>query len=270
MQGVLNVETTNVRLPEDSVTILRPLAQAMTLRADTVRSALRLDLTTLARLCVQASSLRTVEELSDFATRTLGRMLGLDCAQIALGEEGRSETTTFWRRPDSDLQPLTASSSHGRRQPHRRRLDIQRRRRRDVGIADPTRPGVACLDPAPRRRGAGGHAGRPHRVDARLDGEQTEAATLLAQQTAALIDVAQALRRERRAAVTDSLTGLLNRRGFDERLREEIGRATRTGRPLALVLADCDDLKRVNDSAGHEAGDRVLEAFANLLRHRNG
>jgi diguanylate cyclase (GGDEF)-like protein len=101
-----------------------------------------------------------------------------------------------------------------------------------------------------------------------LDGEQAEAATLLAQQTAALIDVAQALRRERRAAVTDSLTGLLNRRGFDERLREEIGRASRTGRPLTLLLADCDDLKRINDGAGHEAGDRVLEAFASLLREQ--
>jgi diguanylate cyclase (GGDEF)-like protein len=67
--------------------------------------------------------------------------------------------------------------------------------------------------------------------------------------------------------VTDPLTGLLNRRGFDDRLREEIGRARRSGRPLAVVLSDCDDLKRVNDAHGHERGDAVLQAIASLLRN---
>ena len=215
----------------------------MTPCVDTVRSALRLDLTTLARLCVQASSLRTVEELSDFATRTLGRMLGLDCAQIALGDEGRPRRRRFWRRPDSEL--AATDRARARRElgePHRRRLGIQRRRRHRRWHRHASGPRKACcVAPAPRRRRAGRHTRRPHASMPVLDGEQTEAATLLTQQTAALIDVAQALRRERRAAVTDSLTGLLNRRGFDERLREEIGRATRTRRPLALVLADCDD-----------------------------
>jgi diguanylate cyclase (GGDEF)-like protein len=93
-----------------------------------------------------------------------------------------------------------------------------------------------------------------------------EAAILFAQHVAALLDVAQALRRERRAAVTDPLTGLLNRRGFDERLREELERAQRTGRPLALVVADCDDLKRINDASGHEQGDAVLQAIARVIR----
>ena len=269
VRGVLNVETTNVRLPEQSVAILEPLARALTLRADSVRSALRLDLTTLARLCVRASSLRTVEELSDFATRTLGRMLGLDCAQIALGDDGRFETTTsFWRRPDSELQPLnpvelaaiSANLSAGD-------STISIVDASDVGLPElgggPN--GLVWLPLRVAGERVGALAGRAAEMP-ELDGEQTEAATLLAQQTAALIDVAQALRRERRAAVTDSLTGLLNRRGFDERLREEIGRATRAKRPLALVLADCDELKRVNDGAGHEAGDRVLEAFAAILR----
>lgn len=270
VQGVLNVETTNVRLPDDSVSILTPLTRAMAVCADSVRSSLRLDLTTLARLCVQASSLRTVEELSDFATRTLGRMLDLDCAQIVLGEQGRAETTTFWRRPNSDLQPLTAielarvSTSLSAGDSTFSVADAA-----DVGLDAPTSPG-GCVVWIPLRvtgKRVGTLFGRAGKMPA-LDSEQTEAATLLAQQTAALIDVAQTLRRERRAAVTDSLTGLLNRRGFDERLREEIGRATRTKRPLALVLADCDDLKRVNDGAGHEAGDRVLEAFASVLREQ--
>ena len=81
-----------------------------------------------------------------------------------------------------------------------------------------------------------------------------------------MLDVSLALRREQHAATTDALTGLLNRRGFDERLAEELVRATRSGSTLALVLADCDDLKAINDRGGHELGDRVLEAFASCLR----
>ena len=270
VSGVLNIETTGVQLPDESAAILEPLARAMSARLDSVGSALRLDLTTLARLCVRASSLRTVEELSDFATRTLGRMLGLDCAQIALGDEGRADTTTsFWRRPDSDLQPLT-SRELAEIAPHLSAGDstISTADAAEVGISIPGGTnGVIWFPLRVAGERIGTLVGRAAEMPV-LDSEQSEAATLLAQQTAALIDVAQALRRERRAAVTDSLTGLLNRRGFDERLREEIGRATRTGRSLALVLADCDDLKRVNDGAGHEAGDRVLEAFANLLREQ--
>jgi len=83
---------------------------------------------------------------------------------------------------------------------------------------------------------------------------------------AALIDVAQALRREQRAAVTDSLTGLFNRRGFDERLGEELARTERTGASLALVLVDCDDLKRVNDTLGHDRGDTLLQTLARSIR----
>ena len=66
--------------------------------------------------------------------------------------------------------------------------------------------------------------------------------------------------------MTDALTGLLNRRGFDEQLSEELERATRTGSSVAFVLPDCDDLKAVNDRGGHELGDRVLEAFATCLQ----
>jgi predicted signal transduction protein with EAL and GGDEF domain len=98
-------------------------------------------------------------------------------------------------------------------------------------------------------------------VDGRVDG-----ATLFAQHTEALLDVSLALRREQDAAVTDALTGLLNRRGFDVRLNEELERASHTGSGVALLLADCGDLKAINDRGGHELGDRVLEAFASCVR----
>jgi diguanylate cyclase (GGDEF)-like protein len=69
----------------------------------------------------------------------------------------------------------------------------------------------------------------------------------------------------RRLATHDQLTGLLNRREFDRILKEESERASRFGRPVALVLVDIDHFKRVNDTHGHQAGDDVLREVARRL-----
>jgi two-component system, cell cycle response regulator len=66
--------------------------------------------------------------------------------------------------------------------------------------------------------------------------------------------------------LTDSLTGLGNRRRLEESLVIEISRAQRTGRKLSALMADLDHFKRVNDTFGHEAGDKVLAAFGEILR----
>jgi diguanylate cyclase (GGDEF)-like protein len=68
-----------------------------------------------------------------------------------------------------------------------------------------------------------------------------------------------------RRATTDSLTGLLNQGEFHNRLRQEHARALRYGRPLALVLFDLDHFKAINDSLGHQVGDRTLKAVAEAL-----
>jgi diguanylate cyclase (GGDEF)-like protein len=67
-------------------------------------------------------------------------------------------------------------------------------------------------------------------------------------------------------ANTDGLTGLLNRRAFDEILIRELRRAHRLAHPLPVMMADIDFFKRVNDSLGHQAGDEVLRHVANTLR----
>ena len=64
----------------------------------------------------------------------------------------------------------------------------------------------------------------------------------------------------------DPLTGLLNRRGFDERAAAELRRVIRVSRPYALIVLDIDHFKLVNDKWGHDIGDRVLRHVGGLLR----
>lgn len=67
-------------------------------------------------------------------------------------------------------------------------------------------------------------------------------------------------------AAHDALTGLFNRRYFDRRLREEVAHARRHKRPFSIVMLDLDHFKLVNDTYGHEDGDRVLRHFAEVIQ----
>ncbi len=73
------------------------------------------------------------------------------------------------------------------------------------------------------------------------------------------------LERLRGEARTDPLTGLLNRRGFDEHAARELAHAGRDGRPIALATFDIDHFKQINDEHGHVVGDRALVHIARLL-----
>jgi len=68
------------------------------------------------------------------------------------------------------------------------------------------------------------------------------------------------------ASLTDALTGASNRRGFDQRLADELERATRFRQPLSLLLLDVDLFKQHNDAFGHPAGDEVLKSVVRLLQ----
>lgn len=67
-------------------------------------------------------------------------------------------------------------------------------------------------------------------------------------------------------AALDGLTGIPNRRRFDDTYAVEWNRCQRSGKPLSLIVADVDLFKKYNDTLGHAAGDRVLQEVANLLR----
>jgi diguanylate cyclase (GGDEF)-like protein len=63
----------------------------------------------------------------------------------------------------------------------------------------------------------------------------------------------------------DALTGLLNRRAYEERLPVEIARASRYAWPLSLCLLDLDGFEQINDALGHPAGDKALQQVAALI-----
>jgi len=86
-------------------------------------------------------------------------------------------------------------------------------------------------------------------------------------QAAIAIENAQLLGETQRLALTDSLTGLLNRRALESLLEREILNAERYDSHLAFFIFDLDNLKSINDTGGHEAGDLALRQLADVLRN---
>jgi two-component system cell cycle response regulator len=96
--------------------------------------------------------------------------------------------------------------------------------------------------------------------------EDRMTAASLASQAVVALEAARLHRIVSNQALVDGLTGLANRRSCEETLASELARAERFPGPLALIVADLDDFKEVNDRYGHQAGDTVLREFAALLR----
>jgi diguanylate cyclase (GGDEF)-like protein len=95
-----------------------------------------------------------------------------------------------------------------------------------------------------------------------LAGETRRAVRLLALEAAIAIERGELLGRLEVAARTDDLTGLLNRRAWDEELGRELSRADRDGTALCVAILDLDKFKLYNDTHGHQAGDRFLKQMA--------
>jgi diguanylate cyclase (GGDEF)-like protein/PAS domain S-box-containing protein len=99
-------------------------------------------------------------------------------------------------------------------------------------------------------------------AEAMLESNQERLEELVAQRTAELAEREAAFQR---LSETDMLTGVANRRKFDETLLVETSRAQRHGLSLMLVMLDIDHFKKLNDTYGHQVGDSVLTEFAQLL-----
>lgn len=85
-------------------------------------------------------------------------------------------------------------------------------------------------------------------------------------QVTVAINQAYLIAQLRQQALTDGLTGCHNRRAFEMQLERDLHSATRMRQPLSLIMVDLDNLKHINDQAGHEAGDLALQMLADSLR----
>jgi diguanylate cyclase (GGDEF)-like protein len=111
--------------------------------------------------------------------------------------------------------------------------------------------------------------GWPRRINA-LGERAAGMIEVLADEAAVAIERGDDITRLRELATSDPLTGLLNRRAWEDELPREIARAQREGADLTIALLDVDHFKGFNDSHGHQAGDRLLKeataAWRNSLR----
>ena len=98
-----------------------------------------------------------------------------------------------------------------------------------------------------------------------IEQDQMSVLGAITQQLGLYLENAALYAEQQRLAVTDSLTGLINRRRLDEELVKEVKRSDRFQRPVSVLMLDIDNFKRVNDTFGHPAGDRILKHLAQIL-----
>lgn len=261
--GVLNVESERV-LPDGAADALRPLVHALTPLADALRASRTLDLSGLARLFVHLGSLRDPVDIAALAAASLPKVLPVETTQIVVwGELGSATELASWRSESGIGAPLSVE-------------EIERAR----AESDPT---VVCqvlgFGRTERGRSERTVVWLPLRANAgdlgaligigadttHVDPGLLDTAAVLAAHVAASLDASFALQRERLSAMTDPLTRILNRRGFEERLERALAHAQEQRMPLSLLVIDCDDFKEINDRAGHEFGDALLREVADVL-----
>ena len=205
----------------------------------------------LARLNVQLRTGGTAEELADETGRQHVEILEFAEREREYLDHRDAEL----RRIILVLSDGLAGVSQGAARYHKRLLDNGTRLETASRLADLVRMRAA--------------------ITAEVQGLRTAVAVRQAEEhtaTTALRKEIEQLRqnvtRAENEARTDPLTGAANRGAFDEELARRCELAVTRGEPFALVFADLDHFKQINDSYGHPVGDRVLTAFVEFLRAR--
>ncbi|MBT1075519.1 sensor domain-containing diguanylate cyclase [Geobacter grbiciae] len=149
----------------------------------------------------------------------------------------------------------------------------------EILFVNDTEDNPLLVDPIVIREGIRSQACIPLKVQSRLAGilylcdfvprefdrERMKLLDVLASFAAMAIDNAQLHERTRLMAITDALTGLYNRRYFQQMFSRELNRAKRYGNPLSLIMMDVDDFKKFNDTYGHPLGDKLLGSMGDIL-----
>ena len=261
--GMLNIESERA-LPDGVERAIRPFARALAPLVEALRASRTLDLAGLARLFVHVGSLRDPDAIASLAAASLPRVLPVEASQVIVWDEvGAPNELASWTSDDRTHPPLSRSELEAARAQvdpmvvcHVLGSDGRKRSR--------TRRSVVWLPLRANAEEIGALVGISESVE-HVDPSQLDTAAVLAAHVATSLDAAFALRRERRSAVTDSLTGILNRRGLEERLDLALAAAQEGRMPLSLLVIDCDDFKEINDRAGHEFGDTLLREIADVL-----
>jgi diguanylate cyclase (GGDEF)-like protein len=262
--GVFNIESERA-LPDGAVGLIAPLAVALAPLVQALRTSRTLDLAGLARLFVHLGSLRDPEEIAALAAASLPKVLPIEGGQVLVWDEFRAPV---------ELGSSSSDTSNGA---HLSPAELEAVRAvvdptvvcqvLDVGLARGRSRAMSSVVWLPLRANGDdlGALVGCIRAAAHVDPVQLDTAAVLAAHVAASLDAAFALRRERQSAATDPLTGILNRRGLEERLERDLASAQADRVPLSLLVIDCDDFKEINDRAGHEFGDALLREVADVL-----
>lgn len=209
------------------------------------------------------TTMQVIAERSQELTKASGAVI-----EIAEGEEMVYEVTTGDATPYLGMRLKQSASLSGLCVAEGRLL------RSDDTSKDPRVDAEACRRvsaaamicvPLVHRRETVGVLKVYSGVVANFDDEDVEALELLTDLIAAHISHASRFEIEAHDSRHDSLTGLANRRAYEERLAVETARATRYDHQLSLCLFDLDGFKAVNDTLGHPAGDEVLRGVARVI-----
>jgi diguanylate cyclase (GGDEF)-like protein len=262
--GALNLEMERA-LPENAAELLGPLTSVLEPLTEALRRSRTLDLPALARLFVHLGSLRDPDEIAGIAAASLSKVLPVETSQVVIWNDPAEPTElASWRaekagRPHPTLPELAAARALVDHTVVCQLLDLGSRRGGD-------RRSAALVWLPLRANGVEiGAVVATSLPDKPVDPVDLDTAAVLAAHVAASLDAAFAFQRERESAVTDSLTGVLNRRGFEERLERQLVGAQQDRSPLSVLVIDCDDFKEINDRAGHEFGDALLQEVARVL-----
>ncbi len=262
--GIFNLDSERP-LPDGTLRLLRPLTAALVPRAEAFRASGILDLPALARLFVYLGSLRDPSEIAALTAASLARVLRVQTSQVWIWNEvGSPVELATWHADGYDGPMLSPDALEATRALVDPAVVCQLIQPRGAKVRGAKRPPVIWMPLRANGEELGalvatcGDTGR-------IDPSHLDTAAVLAAHSAASLDAAIALQRERQSAMTDSLTGVLNRRGLEEKLELDLASAQERRMPLSVLVLDCDDFKEINDRAGHEFGDALLREVADVL-----
>ena len=222
-----------------------------------------------------ASAIRSSLELPSILQTTVnevGRALSAQhCALHIDGEHGQPHTTNLYSRDggaartDAEHDEIVNDLGAYHSRLARRHNNLVQDGSHAPGGGDETRPvAVVPLLFGPRFMGVlMVRSDDPTRV-----WKENEILLLrtVSDQVAVAVNHSRLYSQQQYLALTDSLTGCMNRRSFEQQLERDLRLATRMRQPVSLIMLDVDYFKRVNDTHGHDAGDAALRFLADVLR----